>query len=196
MQVFPVPQLYREKTPCPTASSVRTEYHSRLLEKHKDPNMKLPSVMTCLELELLGLLPGEGLVAEVTVLGSTVVDGVGEVELLDNDTGTEVEVLADDLDELLGVLVGSTVVLNEEREGLGDTNGVRELDETAAGETGLDQGLGDPAGEVGSGTVDLGVILSGESTTTVGTPTTVGVDNDLTASKTGITLGTTNDEET
>ena len=152
--------------------------------------------MTCLELELLGLLPGEGLVAEVTVLGSTVVDGVGEVELLDNDTGTEVEVLADDLDELLGVLVGSTVVLNEEREGLGDTNGVRELDETAAGETGLDQGLGDPAGEVGSGTVDLGVILSGESTTTVGTPTTVGVDNDLTASKTGVTLGTTNDEVT
>ena len=158
--------------------------------------MMLTNVATCLELELLGLLPGEGLVAEVTVLGSTVVDGVGEVELLDNDTGTEVEVLADDLDKLLGVLVGGTVVLNEERERLGDTDGVRELDETAAGETSLDQGLGDPAGEVGSGTVDLGVVLSGEGTTTVGTPTTVGVDNDLTSSKTGITLGTTNDEET
>ena len=157
--------------------------------------MKLMNVITRLELELLGLLPGEGLVAEVTVLGSTVVDGVGEVELLDNDTGTEVEVLADDLDKLLRVLVGGTVVLNEERKGLGDTNGVGELDEAAAGETSLDQGLGDPAGKVGSGTIDLGVILSGESTTTVGTPTTVGVDDDLTASETGITLGTTDDEE-
>jgi hypothetical protein len=158
--------------------------------------MMLINVATSLELELLGLLPGEGLVAEVTVLGSTVVDGVGEVKLLDNDTGTEIEVLVDDLDKLLGGLVRGTVVLNEEREGLGDTNGVGELDETAAGEVGLDQGLGDPAGEVGSGTIDLGVILSGESTTTVGTPTTVGVNDDLTASETGVTLGTTDDEET
>jgi len=158
--------------------------------------MKLTNVATRLELELLGLLPGEGLVAEVTVLSSTVVDGVGEVKLLDNDTGTEVKVLVDDLDELLGGLVGGTVVLNEEREGLGDTDGVRELDETAASEVGLDQGLGDPAGEVSSGTIDLGVILSGESTTTVGTPTTIGVNDDLTASQTGITLGTTDDEET
>lgn len=76
--------------------------------------MKSTSVMTCLELELLGLLPGEGLVAEVAVLGSAVVDGVGEVELLDDDTGTEIEVLADDLDKLLRVLVGGSVVLNEE----------------------------------------------------------------------------------
>lgn len=157
--------------------------------------MKSINVATCLELELLGLLPGEALVAEVTVLGSTVVDRVGEVELLDNDTGTEVEVLADDLDELVRRLVGGTVGLDEEREGLSNTNGVGELDETAASETSLNQGLGDPAGEVGSGTVDLGVVLSGESTTTVSTPTTVGVDNDLTASKTGITLGTTDDEE-
>lgn len=177
--------------------SIRTELYSKLFrKKHKNPNMKSTNDMTCLELELLWLLPGEGLVAKVTVLGSAVVDGVGEVKLLDNDTGTEVEVLADDLNELLGGLLGGTVVLNEEGEGLGNTNGVRELDEGTTGEASLDEGLGDPAGEVGSGTVDLGVVLSGEGTTTVGTPTTVGVDNDLTASKTGITLGTTNDEET
>ena len=52
----------------------------------------------------------------------------------------------------------------------------------------------DPAGRVGSGTVDLGEVLSGESTSTVGTPATVGVDDDLAASETGITLGTTDDE--
>lgn len=148
-----------------------------------------------LELELLGLLPGEGLVGEVTVLGGAVVDGVGKVELLNDDTGPHVEVVADDLDELIRGLVRGAVGLNEEGEGLGDTNGVRELDEGTAGEAGLEEGLGDPAGQVGGRAVDLGVVLAGEGTTTVGTPATVGVDDDLTASQTGVTLGTTDDEE-
>jgi hypothetical protein len=84
----------------------------------------------------------------------------------------------------------------EDGEGLGNTNGVRELNQAAASKTSVHKRLGDPTGAVGSGTIDLGEILSGESSTTVGTPTTVGVDDDLTASETGITLGTANDEET
>lgn len=60
----------------------------------------------------------------------------------------------------------------------------------------MDERLGDPSGEVGSGTVDLAVIFSGERTTTVCTPATVGVNDDLTASQTGVTLRTTDDEET
>lgn len=147
-----------------------------------------------LVLEGLGLLPGEVLVGEVAVLGGLAVDGLGEVELLDNDTGTHVEVGVDDVDELLGALVGGAVGLDEDGEGLGDTNGVGELDKRTAGELGVNEGLGDPAGEVGSRAVDLAVVLAGEGTTTVGTPATVGVDDDLTASKTGVTLGTTNDE--
>lgn len=58
-----------------------------------------------LELKLLGLLPGEALVGEVTVLGGLVVDGVGQVELLDNYTGAEIEVVVDDLNKLIGGLV-------------------------------------------------------------------------------------------
>lgn len=58
----------------------------------------------------------------------------------------------------------------------------------------MDERLGDPAGKVGSRPVDLGVILTGESTTAVSTPATVSIDNDLAASETGVTLGTTNDE--
>ena len=132
----------------------------------------------------------------MTVLGGLVVDGVRQVELLDDDTGAEVEVVQDDLDKLVRALVRGAVRLNEERQRLSNTNGVRQLDQCAAGQLGVDQRLGDPAGKVGSGAVDLGVVLSGESTTTVGTPTTVGVDDDLAASKTGVTLGTTDDEET
>lgn len=149
-----------------------------------------------LELQLLGLLPGEFLVGEVTVLGCLVVDGVGQVELLDNDTGTEVKVLVDNLNKLLRGLFRCAVGLDKEREGLSDTNGVRELDKSTAGQLGGNERLGDPARKVGSGAVDLGVVLSRESTTTVGSPTAVGVDDDLTTGQTGITLGSTDDEET
>ena len=147
-----------------------------------------------LELEGTGLLPGELLVGEVAVLSGLSVDGAGQVKVLHDDTGTQIEVVADDLDQLVGGLVGGTVGLNEDGEGLSDTNGVGELDKGTSGQAGVDQGLGDPASNVGSGTVDLGVVLSGESTTTVGTPTTVGVNDDLTASETGVTLRTTDDE--
>jgi len=132
----------------------------------------------------------------VTVLGSLEVDGVVQVELTNNDTRSEIKVVADDLDELLGVLLRGAVRVDVDGEGLSDTNGVRELDKGTSAKTGSDQGLGDPSADVGSGTIDLGEILSGESTTTVGTPATVGVDDDLSAGQTSITLGTTNDEET
>jgi hypothetical protein len=132
----------------------------------------------------------------VTVLGRLEVDGVDEVELLDDDTGAEVEVVPDNLNELARGPVRGAVCLDEEGEGLGDTDGVRQLHECAASQPGRNQRLGDPAPKVGGGTVDLGVVLSRESTTSVGTPATVGVDDDLTSGKTGVTLGTTDDEET
>jgi hypothetical protein len=143
------------------------------------------------------LLPREALVGtEVAVLGGLEVDGAVQVQLTDNNTRAEVEVLVDDLDQLGRALLGGTVGVNVDGERLSNTNGVGELDEGTTSQLGVDQGLGDPAGEVSSGSVDLGEILAGEGTTTVGTPATVGVDNDLTAGKTSVTLGTTNDEET
>jgi hypothetical protein len=131
----------------------------------------------------------------VAVLGRLVVDGVRKVKLLDNDTGPQVKVVLDNLHKLIRVLVRGPVGLNEERERLRNTNGVRQLDKGATGELGSDERLGNPASEVGGGTVDLGVVLSGEGTTTVGSPATVRVDDDLAASKTGVALGTTDDEE-
>ena len=131
----------------------------------------------------------------MAVLGGLEVDGLGKVELLDNDTGAEVEVVADDLDELVRGLLRGAVGVDVDREGLGDTDGVRELDEGTAGEAGGDKRLGDPAADVGSRAIDLGEVLAGEGATTVGTPAAVGVDDDLAASQTGITLGATDDEE-
>lgn len=131
----------------------------------------------------------------MAVLGGLEVDGLGEIQLLDDDTGPHVEVGANDLDKLVRSLLRSAVGLDEDRQGLRDTDGVRELDEGSAGEAGGNERLGNPAAKVGGGTVDLGEVLAGEGTTTVGTPTTVCVDDDLTAGETGVTLGSTDDEE-
>lgn len=155
-----------------------------------------PSQRNSLVLELLRLLPAELLVGtEVAVLGSLAVDGLVKVQLTDNDTRSEVEVVTDDLDELFRVLLRGAVRVDEDGEGLGNTNGVGELDKGTTAELGGNEGLGDPSSNVGSRTVDLGEVLSGESTTTVSTPATVGVDDDLATSQTGITLGATNDEK-
>ena len=148
-----------------------------------------------LELEDLGLLPAEVLVGEVAVLGGLEVDGLGQVELLDDDARSQVEVGIDDLHQLVRGLVRGAVGVDEDGEGLGHTNGVRQLHERAAGQAGVDQRLGDPAGHVCGGSVDLGEVLSGEGTTTVGSPSSVRVDDDLAAGQTSISLGSTNDEQ-
>lgn len=102
----------------------------------------------------------------------------GKTELEERRGRTEVEVLEDNLGDVLirvALLVGA-VRVDEDGEGLSDTNGVRELNKDALGEASSDEGLGDPATGVGSRTVDLGPVLSGEGSSTVGSPSSVGVD--------------------
>ena len=65
-----------------------------------------------------------------------------EAEGLDDDTRAEVEVLADNLDELLVRDLASAVCVDVDRQGLGDTDGVRELDERATREARRDERLG------------------------------------------------------
>jgi hypothetical protein len=147
-----------------------------------------------LELEGLGLFPGVRGVTEVTVRGGLQVLRPLEVELSYNNSGSQVPVVSDDFDQV-GVRLGTGAVsVDKDGQGLGDTDGVGQLNETSSCETGVDERLGDPSGSVGGRSVDLGEVLTGESTTTVGTPTTVGVDNDLSASQTGVTLRTTDNE--
>lgn len=151
--------------------------------------------MADLKLEGLRLLPGEVGVGEVAVLRGLAVDGLDEIELLDDDTRAHVEVVADDLHELVGALVRGTVAFDEERQRLSDTDGVRKLDQCTSSELGVDKGFRDPSSEVCSRSVDLAVVLAREGTATVSAPATVGIDDDLAASQTSITLWATDDEE-
>lgn len=134
----------------------------------------------------------------MTESSSLLVDGSTEVEFLDDVHGTEVEVVHDDLGELLigETLLDGAVRFNMDAEGIGKSNSVRYLDEDSVCELGMDQGFGDVASVVGCGSVNLGGVLSRVSTTSVGCPTTIGVDNNFSTSETGISGGTTNIEAT
>lgn len=56
--------------------------------------------------------------------------------------------------------------------------------------------LTDPAGGVGSRSINLGEVLAREGSSTVGSPTTIGVNDDLTASQSSITLRSADNETT
>jgi hypothetical protein len=134
----------------------------------------------------------------VTESRSLLVDGGTEVELLDDVSGSEGEVLSDDVAEpVIGLTVlDGAVGVNPDGERVGESDGVGDLNADSVAKSGGDEGLGDKASVVGSGAIDLGGVLTGVSTTSMGAPTAVRVDDDLSASDTGISSGTTDIEFT
>lgn len=144
------------------------------------------------------MFPGEIRVVatKVTEGSGLLVDGATQLEVTNDATRAEIEVIFNNLQNFSVRLDTSAVGVDVDREGLGNTDGVRDLDESALAELGSDEGLGDPTGSISSRAIDLGGVLAGEGTTTVSTPTTVAVNNDLAASQTSITLRTTDDEAT
>lgn len=132
----------------------------------------------------------------MAVGGSLVVLGLAEGKIASEGTGAGIELDLDNVSDGLGgeALLLGAVGLNEEGEGLGNADGVRKLDAGTLAESGLDDGLGHPTAGVGGRAIDLGGVLSGEGSATVGTPTAVGVNDDLTAGEAGISLRSTDDE--
>ena len=77
---------------------------------------------------------------------------------------------------------------------LGDADGVGELDLAALGQAGGDDVLGDVAGHVGGGAVDLRRILAAEGAAAVPAHAAVGVDDDLAAGQAGVAVRAADDE--
>jgi len=153
-----------------------------------------------LEGEVLGLLPSEVRIvaSEVSVGSGLPHDRAAELKVADDASRAEVEVLVDNLSKLgvclSGGLLGSSVGVNEDGKRVWDANGVGELDKGALAESSVDEGLGDPPGSVGGGAVDLGGVLSGEGSSSVSSPSSVGVDDDLAPGEAGISVGSSDDE--
>ncbi len=91
--------------------------------------------------QLLGLFPCVVGVAEMAVRRSPAIYRLLQVELFHDDTWSEIPVLADDIDKLQVGLLASAIRVDEDRQWLGDTNGVGELDECTASEAASDEGL-------------------------------------------------------
>jgi len=144
------------------------------------------------------LFPGEiGVVAtKVTESSGLLVDWAAQFEVTNDATRAKVEVILNNLQNFSVRLDTSAVGVDVDRKGLGNTDGIRDLNKSTLAELGSNEGLGDPSGSVSSRAIDLGGVLAREGTTTVSTPTTIAVNNDLAASQTSITLRTTNNEAT
>lgn len=128
-----------------------------------------------------------------------------------HDTRSEVPVLTDELDNLLLRDLSCAVGVDIDRQRLSYTDSVGELDKNTTSNATRDQRLGyssilakrpirtattrtNPTSGIRSGTIDLGKVLSRESTSSVGSPTSVAVNDNLTTRQTGIALGSTNHE--
>lgn len=150
--------------------------------------------------QVLGLFPQEfGFSStEVTESSELLVDGGLEVQLLDDHTRSEVEVSGDDF---LQVVVSvsfrdGSVGVDVDGDGISYTNTISNLDEGSSAESSSNETLGDPSGSISSRSVDLSGVLTGESTTSVTTPATISINDDLSTSKTSITARSTNGERT
>merc|ERR1719223_346001 len=87
-----------------------------------------------------------------------------------------------------------SVSLDEQRQRLGDTNSIRQLNKAPLGESALHNRLGHLTADVSGRPVNLGWVLARESATTMSTPTTVSINDDLASGKASITLWATDDE--
>ena len=134
-------------------------------------------VVDASQYELLGLFPRVRWVAEVTICRSLAVNRLLKVELLHDDTGPKIPILPDNLDELQICFLACAICVDKDRQRLGDTNGVRELDERTASEASGNQGLGwgycqnavtyfleerptNPPCSIGGRAIDFGEVLS------------------------------------
>merc|ERR1711907_606778 len=154
--------------------------------------------------QVLGIFPLKELLAilrvrlatEVAIGSSFLVLGLPEGKGQGDSTWTAIKGNLDDIGDVIGgeVTLLGTVGLNQDREWLRHTNGIRKLHKSALAQSAADNGFRHLSADVCCRTVHFGWVLAREGPTTVCTPATIGVDGDLTSSETCITLRSTNDE--
>lgn len=91
----------------------------------------------------------------MAVLRSLKIDWLSQVELLHNDTWPHVEVVLDNADQLARRSLGCAVGVDKDGQGLRHANGVRQLHQNSSSQLSVHKRLCDPAGKVGSRTIDL-----------------------------------------
>src|SRR5438309_8113831 len=115
--------------------------------------------------------------AEVAVARRRAEEGTAKVQLLDDPERAQVEEPWDGpLQLAIGDLAGAPGI-DPDRDRLHHADGIRDLHLAARSQAGRHDVLGQVAGAVGSGAVDLGRVLAREGATSVASPGAVAVDH-------------------
>ena len=136
----------------------------------------------------------EGLAAEVTIGGRQLIHGMQQVEHARDRVGTQIEMLAYQLDDLGIADLAGTEGIHRHGGRLGHADGIGDLDLAALGQARRDDVLGHVAASVGGAAVDLGRILAGERATTMTRHATVGIDDDLATGQSAVAHRPADDE--
>mmetsp|Transcript_18712 Transcript_18712/g.46482 ORF Transcript_18712/g.46482 Transcript_18712/m.46482 type:complete len:374 (-) Transcript_18712:63-1184(-) len=132
----------------------------------------------------------------MSIGGRLAEDGASEVQIANNGTGSEIKVLFDNLGQI-GIgrsLLGGSVRVHKDRQRVVDSNRIRQLHQCPLAQSSGNQRLGDPAGGIGRGPINLGGVLARKGATPVGAPSTVGVNDDFSSRQTGVPVRSSNDE--
>lgn len=148
--------------------------------------------------QVLNGFPGEILIVSSEMSESTglLIDWSLQLQVSDDHTWSEIEVSDDDISqvEISQSLSDGSVTVNMDTQWLSNSDRVSDLNQSSLAESVGDQRLSNPSGSVSSRSIDLGWVLSRESTTSVASPTSVGVDDDLSSSQTSISAGSSDNE--
>ena len=156
----------------------------------------LGQILRVLPLEELDAILGDGLAAKVAVGSCLLVLGLTQSQGLRDGTRAAIELDLQHLGDVVHVQAAllAAVSLHKQGQGLGHADGVRQLHQAACAQTAVDHRLGHLTADVGSRAVDLGGVLAREGTAAMGSPASIGVNDDLPAGKTCVALRTADDE--
>src|ERR1700722_2885460 len=132
--------------------------------------------------------------AEVAVGSGLPVDGSAQIQALDNALGRQREVLAYELGQLGFADLAGAEGFDAYTDGFCHADGVGELDFGAIGQACGHNVLGDVAGNVGAGAINLGRVFAAECAATMTARAAVAVDNDLAAGGAGVPSGAADNE--
>lgn len=154
--------------------------------------------MLLLVAEVLDLLPlrHDIQAAHVAVRGKLLELRLLQLQVTLDHARAEVEVLHHDLAQVVigQAVLGGAVGIDEHRKRLNDTNRVGNLNKAAACEAGRNKRLGSETTHVRRTAVHLARILTGESTATVRSPATIGIDDNLATREASISMRSSDDE--
>ena len=123
---------------------------------------------------------------------SLTVYGAKQVESLDDTCWFEVKGFLDQHGDLFFIYNGRPKSIDGNRNRIRNTNGISDLDFTAAGQTGSNDVFGNVSCSIGSGTIHLRRIFSGKCSTSMTSHSSIGVNDDFASCQSTISLGSSN----